>query len=101
MKKALLTVIVSCLAITFICEKALADRVNGQYRYNGTYVEPYYRSHPNQAVTDNYRFKGNINPYTGKEGHNYYRHNPSSPYYDGRRQYNNKTIQYHNKYHNR
>ena len=48
MKKAMLIIIVSCLAITFICEKALADRVNGQYRYNGTYVEPYYRSHPNQ-----------------------------------------------------
>ena len=101
MKKALLLVIVSCLAITFMCEKALADRVNGYDRSNGTYVEPYYRSHPNHTVTDNYSFKGNVNPYTGQEGHNYYRHNSTSPYYDRTGRYGNETIQYHNKYRNR
>jgi hypothetical protein len=101
MKKAMLIIIASCLAFTFICEKAWADGVNGYYRTNGTYVEPYYRSHPNRTVTDNYSFKGNVNPYTGREGNNYYRQNPTSPYYDGRKQYNCETIQYHNKYHNR
>jgi len=57
--------------------------VRGHYRSDGTYVQPHYRSTPNDSVTDNYSFKGNINPYTGKEGTNYYRHNPGSPYYDG------------------
>lgn len=101
MKKAMLIIIASCLAFTFICEKAWADRVNGYYGTNGTYVEPYYRSHPNHTVTDNYSFKGNINPYTRQEGHNYYRHDPTSPYYDGTGRYDNETIQYHNKYYNR
>ena len=40
--------------------------VNGYYRQNGTYVEPYMRSSPNSTLTDNYSYPGNINPYTGK-----------------------------------
>ena len=42
--------------------------VKGYYRSNGTYVQPHYRSSPNGTVLDNYSTKGNINPYTGKEG---------------------------------
>jgi hypothetical protein len=59
------------------------DTVRGYFRSNGTYVNSYHRSNPNGTVTDNYSFKGNISPYTGKEGSNYYRHSPSSPYYQG------------------
>jgi hypothetical protein len=58
-----------------------AEYVSGYYRKDGTYVSPYYRSDSNGSVTDNYSFKGNYNPYTGKEGNNYYRNDPSSPYY--------------------
>ena len=57
--------------------------VRGYYKSDGTYVQPHYRTYPNSTVTDNYSFKGNYNPYTGKEGTNYYRHSPSSPYYNG------------------
>ncbi len=47
----------------------LADtHVRGYYKKNGTYVEPHYRSSPNSTTTDNYSTKGNVNPYTGKEG---------------------------------
>ena len=47
----------------------LADvHVRGYYRSNGTYVQPHYRSSPNGTVLDNYSTKGNVNPYTGKEG---------------------------------
>ena len=42
--------------------------VNGYYRSNGTYVQPHYRSSPNGTKSDNWSTKGNINPYTGKEG---------------------------------
>lgn len=45
-----------------------AVHVKGYYRSNGTYVQPHYRSSPNGTVLDNYSTKGNINPYTGKEG---------------------------------
>lgn len=45
-----------------------AVHVKGYYRSNGTYVQPHYRSSPNSTVLDNYSTKGNINPYTGKEG---------------------------------
>ena len=42
--------------------------VEGYVRSNGTYVEPYYRSSPNDTVLDNWSTKGNVNPYTGEPG---------------------------------
>ena len=42
--------------------------VNGYLKKNGTYVEPHYRTEPNHTILDNWSTKGNINPYTGKEG---------------------------------
>jgi hypothetical protein len=72
------------LTLAVIAAPAFAvECVNGYCRSNGTYVEPYYRSSPNGTVTDNYSFKGNINPYTGQEGTNTYSHDASSPYYTG------------------
>jgi hypothetical protein len=55
------------------------EYVHGYYRSNGTYVAPHHRSSPDETVTNNYSFEGNINPYTGTAGHDYYRHSPSSP----------------------
>lgn len=46
-------------------------------------VRSYHRSSPNGTVTDNYSFKGNVNPYTGKVGTNTYKHDKTSPYYVG------------------
>ncbi len=62
---------------------AFAGYVRGYTRSNGTYVSGYNRSSGNGTVTDNYSFAGNTNPYTGTVGSNYYRHDSSSPYYDG------------------
>jgi len=87
MKKVLFMMTVLFLSSALISGNAFAGQVEGYYRSNGTYVAPHYRSNPNSTVTDNYNFKGNINPYTGREGHNYYRNNPTSPYYDGTHQY--------------
>lgn len=42
--------------------------VNGHTRSDGTHVEGYYRSSPNDTVSDNYSTDGNTNPYTGEEG---------------------------------
>jgi hypothetical protein len=42
--------------------------VNGYERQNGTHVDGYYRSNPNNTTIDNYSTRGNYNPYTGREG---------------------------------
>lgn len=42
--------------------------VHGYTKKNGTYVAPHERSAPNGTKSDNWSTKGNINPYTGKEG---------------------------------
>lgn len=50
------------------------EYVNGYWKdtnHDGikdTYVQPYQRSEKNNSLLDNYSTKGNINPYTGKEG---------------------------------
>ena len=33
-----------------------------------TYVDGYYKTAPNNSKLDNYSTKGNVNPFTGKEG---------------------------------
>lgn len=46
-----------------------ADRaVNGYTRSNGTYVQPYERTAPDNTRSNNYSTQGNINPYTGQQG---------------------------------
>lgn len=37
-------------------------------RKDGTEVQGYYRTEPNNTRNDNYSTQGNINPHTGKEG---------------------------------
>jgi len=56
-------------------------RVRGYMRRNGTYVQPYEKTSPNNNRYDNYSTKGNNNPYTGKKGY-------ESPYrsYERRRE---------------
>lgn len=66
MKKMLFAV----LAVLFCAGSALAKDtyVNGYVRKDGTYVQPHYRSAPNNSTYDNYSTKGNMNPYTGEKG---------------------------------
>ena len=42
--------------------------VNGYAKRNGTYVQPHYRSSPDNTSTNNYSTYGNTNPYTGRAG---------------------------------
>jgi hypothetical protein len=42
--------------------------VSGYTSSNGTYVQGYYRTTPNNTRNDNYSTVGNINPYTGSYG---------------------------------
>lgn len=43
-------------------------QVDGFYKSNGTYVEPYMRTAPNSTLIDNFSTSPNLNPYTGKIG---------------------------------
>jgi hypothetical protein len=42
--------------------------VKGYTRKDGTYVQPHNRSAPDGRFNNNWSTKGNVNPYTGKEG---------------------------------
>ncbi len=42
--------------------------VRGHFQDNGTYVQPHYRTNPNNSLLDNYSTSGNYNPYTGAPG---------------------------------
>src|SRR5712692_4781189 len=42
--------------------------VRGYMKKNGTYVAPHKRSAPDGNFNNNWSTKGNVNPYTGKEG---------------------------------
>ena len=42
--------------------------VKGYIKKNGTYVTPHRRTSPSKTKRDNWSTKGNMNPYTGKEG---------------------------------
>jgi len=42
--------------------------VRGYTRSDGTYVAPHWRSAPDGNPWNNYSTRGNVNPYTGREG---------------------------------
>ena len=42
--------------------------VQGYTNHNGTYVQPYERTMPNNTQADNYSTRGNVNPYNGEYG---------------------------------
>lgn len=58
------------LALLFLCGVADAKdvRVRGSTDKSGEYTPPHHRSSPDSSKSNNYGTKGNVNPYTGKEG---------------------------------
>lgn len=42
--------------------------VRGHFRKDGTYVEPHRATNRDSTTKNNWSHKGNVNPYTGKEG---------------------------------
>ena len=65
--------IIAAVAVLAFATAARADQyVNGYYRQNGTYVNPYVRSTPDGNPFNNFSTQGNVNPYTGSIG----THNP-------------------------
>jgi hypothetical protein len=70
------------VALILIGSPAFAgDYVRGYYRNDGTYVEPHYRSNPDNSRLNNYSTQGNYNPYNGRQGTvDPYAQQPSSAY---------------------
>ena len=71
MKKILSALLVIGMLIIFAAGSAFArdTYVKGYYRSNGTYVQPHYRTSPDNSLFNNYSTKGNVNPYTGSKGY--------------------------------
>lgn len=71
-------------ALCFVtATSAIAQRttsVRGYTRKDGTYVPPHVRTTPNSTRTDNWSTRGNVNPYTGREGTK----DPYAPYNSSR-----------------
>lgn len=55
-------------AATLGVSAAGSHATKGYIKKDGTYVAPSRATNPNSTKTDNYSSKGNVNPYTGKEG---------------------------------
>lgn len=59
------------LALAFIAKFSFGQshvHVRGYVTKNGTYVQPHYRTSPNNTVFDNWSTYPNVNPYTGNVG---------------------------------
>jgi len=64
------------------CASFSQTYVRGYVKSNGTYVEPHYRSSPNNTKSDNWSTYGNVNPYTGEIGTKTYLDYNNSSYYN-------------------
>ena len=60
--------IVALAACGLAQAKGGSHYVSGHTTKSGTYVAPHMATNPNGTKLDNYSTKGNVNPYTGKEG---------------------------------
>jgi hypothetical protein len=58
------------IAVMAVLTAALADQwVNGYYRSDGTYVQGYMRSEPDNKYWNNWSSSGSTNPYTSEKGY--------------------------------
>ncbi len=65
--KQLWAIALALVLLLSIASIASADQyVRGYVRQDGTYVQPYMRSTPDNNPYNNYSFPGNTNPYTGQ-----------------------------------
>ena len=56
------------LSLLIACAAQAQVHVQGYTRSNGTYVQPYTRTAPDNTNLNNYSTQGNVNPYTGQAG---------------------------------
>ena len=63
MKKIAIFLVAACAATAWA-----QTYVQPHVTHNGTYVQGYMRTAPNNTKMDNYSTQGNVNPYTGQAG---------------------------------
>lgn len=81
-------VLAAAVVLTASCPSWAAEYVQGYYRSDGTYVQPYRRSDPDGNPFNNYSYPGNLNPNTGEVApgnpdtylRNYYEHDSGCDY---------------------
>ena len=66
-------VLLGVLTAAIICAGSFAawsqdTYVRGYFRSDGTYVQPHYRSAPDNSFNNNWSVSPNVNPYTGQRG---------------------------------
>lgn len=65
---ALAAAITLSIAASPSMAKGGSHAVKGHTTKNGTYVQPHRATNRDNTRANNYSHKGNVNPYTGKEG---------------------------------
>lgn len=68
MKVGLTTALIALALSASPLSLAASHSTKGYTKKNGTYVAPHHATNPNKTERDNYSAKGNVNPYTGKQG---------------------------------
>ena len=68
LKNLVLVIFFTLISLSSVGARDVA--VRGYTKDNGTYVQPHYRSSPNEYKNDNWSTSGNTNPYTGQSGTN-------------------------------
>jgi hypothetical protein len=71
-KKITTLAILTISAFGFTASSYANVWVNGHYKSSGSYVQPHYRSSPDGSIYNNWSYRGNTNPYTGKRGYRSY-----------------------------
>lgn len=61
-------IIIALLMFIYSAVFARDIYVKPYIKKDGTYVQEHYKTAPDNNIHNNYSTKGNINPYTGKEG---------------------------------
>ncbi len=61
-------IIALSLVVASFTTHSNATYVQGYYNNNGQYVNGYNKTNPDTYQENNYSYKGNVNPYTGKVG---------------------------------
>lgn len=68
MKKLIITIMLLVAITSPAFARKSTSHVRGHFTKKGTYVQPYYKTAPDQSTYNNWSTQGNMNPYTGKVG---------------------------------
>ncbi len=68
MKKSIGFVLAGFLFLPTVLFATENHYVQPYTKSNGTYVQGHYQTSPDSNIYNNYSTRGNVNPYTGKEG---------------------------------